>query len=106
MRSPRHSFHSPSRNAVAAPPGCTSSRPATPGGGFRRRRCPLCPVRVHEIKLELVQATDPPPPGQILSGLGNSPSPLQTTFRDMLSRDRKSTRLNSSHLGISYAVFC
>src|SRR6195256_1015710 len=23
-----------------------------------------------------------------------------------LSRDRKSTRLNSSHLGISYAVFC
>src|ERR1035438_8822797 len=25
---------------------------------------------------------------------------------DILSRDRKSTRLNSSHLGISYAVFC
>src|SRR5471030_3484468 len=24
----------------------------------------------------------------------------------MLSLDRKSTRLNSSHLGISYAVFC
>src|SRR5262245_63044131 len=24
----------------------------------------------------------------------------------MLVRDRKSTRLNSSHLGISYAVFC
>src|SRR5262245_64239326 len=23
-----------------------------------------------------------------------------------LTRDRKSTRLNSSHLGISYAVFC
>src|SRR5437899_10334870 len=23
-----------------------------------------------------------------------------------LARDRKSTRLNSSHLGISYAVFC
>src|SRR5262245_64332473 len=23
-----------------------------------------------------------------------------------ISRDRKSTRLNSSHLGISYAVFC
>src|SRR5262245_62246974 len=27
-------------------------------------------------------------------------------FRRMLSIDRKSTRLNSSHLGISYAVFC
>src|SRR5205814_9592058 len=25
---------------------------------------------------------------------------------DFVSRDRKSTRLNSSHLGISYAVFC
>src|SRR5262245_65017207 len=24
----------------------------------------------------------------------------------LISRDRKSTRLNSSHLGISYAVFC
>src|SRR5947199_4945077 len=30
-----------------------------------------------------------------------SPSPVVA-----LSRDRKSTRLNSSHLGISYAVFC
>src|SRR5262245_63170317 len=26
--------------------------------------------------------------------------------RHLLSPDRKSTRLNSSHLGISYAVFC
>src|SRR5262245_64096334 len=26
--------------------------------------------------------------------------------RPMLTTDRKSTRLNSSHLGISYAVFC
>src|SRR5262245_64965740 len=26
--------------------------------------------------------------------------------RRVLRRDRKSTRLNSSHLGISYAVFC
>src|SRR5471030_3387291 len=26
--------------------------------------------------------------------------------RRRVSRDRKSTRLNSSHLGISYAVFC
>src|SRR5205814_9483271 len=28
------------------------------------------------------------------------------TSRARLNRDRKSTRLNSSHLGISYAVFC
>src|SRR5947199_2430261 len=26
--------------------------------------------------------------------------------RDRIPEDRKSTRLNSSHLGISYAVFC
>src|ERR1035438_10510861 len=31
--------------------------------------------------------------------------PAQTRERDRES-DRKSTRLNSSHLGISYAVFC
>src|SRR5262245_24739009 len=27
-------------------------------------------------------------------------------LRDLFDLDRKSTRLNSSHLGISYAVFC
>src|SRR5438045_5248118 len=27
-------------------------------------------------------------------------------WRNQVRRDRKSTRLNSSHLGISYAVFC
>src|SRR5258705_10059925 len=30
--------------------------------------------------------------------------PIEPRFRDRT--DRKSTRLNSSHLGISYAVFC
>src|SRR5437899_2593166 len=30
----------------------------------------------------------------------------QEAFKLMKSQDRKSTRLNSSHLGISYAVFC
>src|SRR5205814_9647765 len=29
-----------------------------------------------------------------------------TTVKGQCPRDRKSTRLNSSHLGISYAVFC
>src|SRR5699024_12164598 len=27
-------------------------------------------------------------------------------IKNLLSRDRKSTRLNSSHVSISYAVFC
>src|ERR1039458_10183393 len=34
-------------------------------------------------------------------GSDNGNSPQQVT-----TQDRKSTRLNSSHLGISYAVFC
>src|SRR3712207_8623314 len=32
--------------------------------------------------------------------------PLQLLGRDPESKDRKSTRLNSSHANISYAVFC
>src|SRR5256885_11070678 len=32
--------------------------------------------------------------------------PEQRSARDQQQRDRKSTRLNSSHLVISYAVFC
>src|SRR5205814_5913096 len=36
----------------------------------------------------------------------NPKSPLQNLQLHVPPRDRKSTRLNSSHLGISYAVFC
>src|SRR5437899_8888143 len=32
--------------------------------------------------------------------------PLRPVSGRRVKRDRKSTRLNSSHLGISYAVFC
>src|SRR5262245_62624652 len=38
-------------------------------------------------------------------GLTNAPTSI-TGRPAALRRDRKSTRLNSSHLGISYAVFC
>src|SRR5437899_8920281 len=39
---------------------------------------------------------------------GGSPVKLShlAEVRELSNRDRKSTRLNSSHLGISYAVFC
>src|ERR1039458_1274210 len=36
----------------------------------------------------------------------NSRTTLGMDLRPMRHTDRKSTRLNSSHLGISYAVFC
>src|SRR5258705_611094 len=32
--------------------------------------------------------------------------PVAILVRRIIRQDRKSTRLNSSHLGISYAVFC
>src|SRR5258705_3071836 len=34
------------------------------------------------------------------------PGPSCASFGEAVRVDRKSTRLNSSHLGISYAVFC
>src|SRR2546430_4457916 len=45
---------------------------------------------------------------QTLAARDGSPhsQPLPGRGRDIQSRDRKSTRLNSSHSQISYAVFC
>src|SRR5262245_36400012 len=42
-------------------------------------------------------AIDAPPPSRVAVAIGSSTGGML---------DRKSTRLNSSHLGISYAVFC
>src|SRR5262245_64702887 len=43
-------------------------------------------------------------PGAPAGGQGRGPLPALE--RQVAQADRKSTRLNSSHLGISYAVFC
>src|SRR6267142_5638090 len=37
---------------------------------------------------------------------GSPPQPLSLPRRSPRPRDRKSTRLNSSHMSTSYAVFC
>src|SRR3712207_8745156 len=37
---------------------------------------------------------------------GISPTPIEQSRSIYVTRDRKSTRLNSSHANISYAVFC
>src|SRR3712207_7111307 len=41
-----------------------------------------------------------------LSELSRDPHELQAVVSDSSAGDRKSTRLNSSHANISYAVFC
>src|SRR3712207_7340792 len=38
--------------------------------------------------------------------LGRAIAPDTTALKEALNQDRKSTRLNSSHANISYAVFC
>src|SRR5262245_63994741 len=51
----------------------------------------------------------PPPQGHLSPMCRAFPSPATTRHSpglESLPGDRKSTRLNSSHLGISYAVFC
>src|SRR5262245_65061362 len=42
----------------------------------------------------------------VVSGTMNNPGSVIGTIADLSEIDRKSTRLNSSHLGISYAVLC
>src|SRR5205807_4784611 len=47
------------------------------------------------------------PHGEMMRGLGRErPAEIAQGFGADLGQDRKSTRLNSSHLVISYAVFC
>src|SRR5438045_6723185 len=48
------------------------------------------------------------PAGAVLDTreLADDPTFQQRGIRQTMKQDRKSTRLNSSHLGISYAVFC
>src|SRR5437899_5313615 len=41
----------------------------------------------------------------LIRTFGYSPK-VREEMQKIIDRDRKSTRLNSSHLGISYAVFC
>src|SRR3712207_7557606 len=47
-----------------------------------------------------------PPKREKHLGLQRSPEPAKVGLHSVLDGDRKSTRLNSSHANISYAVFC
>src|SRR5699024_12142501 len=62
------------------------------------RRRPVWPRR---------PAIEPVLTGPVLTGLVLiGPAPLGPAGSALADRDRKSTRLNSSHVSISYAVFC
>ena len=51
--------------------------------------------------------TDPAIKASIDDELGRQKNQIELiASENIVSKDRKSTRLNSSHLGISYAVFC
>src|SRR5205807_10059091 len=52
----------------------------------------------HIRRVQIDEAEGNDLPGMLLGRFGDNPS--------VSKRDRKSTRLNSSHLVISYAVFC
>src|SRR5699024_11373972 len=49
---------------------------------------------------------EPPPRGAAASRISRGRSAPARSDRRRGARDRKSTRLNSSHVSISYAVFC
>src|SRR5438876_5555014 len=67
------------------------------------------PRAAHTEPTRFLPWTDAPPPSVVLNDLAGRPTPV-AEYRGRVvqddGRDRKSTRLNSSHPSISYAVFC
>src|SRR5690606_9122478 len=62
----------------------------------------LLAVNASQKGLELICRVSPELPQQ----LRGDPNRLRQIIVNLLGKDRKSTRLNSSHVKISYAVFC
>src|SRR5262245_65038225 len=78
------------------------SRAVAAGGGLRAVRDPLRGEhRAPVVELAVARPVDPS-----AFGSGDAAARRPARYAGGGQRDRKSTRLNSSHLGISYAVFC
>src|SRR5688500_73345 len=88
------------RPSVASLPLCLLA--SLPPCLFTLRRCALAPFRLHVGKklFPHLRITDLPdhPVGEVVMDVDE--------VKNQDRGDRKSTRLNSSHLVISYAVFC
>src|SRR5262245_65305927 len=76
--------------------------PISRDGGVHGRQQPRREREVDERRLQSRRAEPAREPAAAQLGAG-APDEQQLVARGL---DRKSTRLNSSHLGISYAVFC
>src|SRR5207253_5856215 len=69
---------------------------------------PVAPdvIVIHDAPLTALQLQDPPPETVTVLVLAETATSTVVGFRLNEQADRKSTRLNSSHVAISYAVFC
>src|SRR5688500_19946117 len=77
------------------------------GGAGVIERSKITPDKDAEIRAALAQSLDAG--SKILESGGSALDAVEASVRvleDDANLDRKSTRLNSSHLVISYAVFC
>src|SRR5258708_17660160 len=94
------------RSGVAGPgrPGCSTTarclrsagqRGIVMSGGLQFER-----LQDQLLRLRLVQSVER------LASLLEAAAKRELSYSDFQQRDRKSTRLNSSHQIISYAVFC
>src|SRR5690242_21487045 len=89
------------------------SRTADDGTAIRRRRaCPECGRRftTQETVILMVAkrsgVTEPFTRDKIIRGVQRACQGRPVSEDKLAILDRKSTRLNSSHMSISYAVFC
>src|SRR2546426_4867717 len=76
---------------------------------FRSLRVPRGHRPLGEPRIRRRRAGEPPAPpdqGGAQAERGPFPVPCSCRLGGQRAQDRKSTRLNSSHLVISYAVFC
>src|SRR3712207_8851554 len=61
---------------------------------------------IYCVGLASHQPTEPNDTALVTLCKGHGTENLETLYRYLRNADRKSTRLNSSHANISYAVFC